>query len=70
MPGGSSATKEEPAKAGPPLSLLGAGGGASQDDHIIDPTMGSQTVSPATTTIAEGVRQREKYSLLVRIFTA
>ena len=70
MPGGSSAMKEEPAKAGSPQSLLGAAGGAGQDDHIVDPVMGSPTVSPATTTIAEGVRRSEKYSLLVRIFTA
>ena len=65
--------KEEPAKAGPPPSLLGAAGGAEvstgQDDHIVDPTMGSQTESPSTATVAEGVRRREKYSLLVRIFT-
>ena len=70
MPGGSSATKEEPAKSGPPPSLLGATGGAGQDDQASDPITGSQTVSPATATIAEGVHQREKYSLLVRIFTA
>ena len=70
MPGGSSAMKEEPAKVGPPPSLLGAAGGAGQDNHIVDPTMGSLIVSPATTTVAEGVCQQEKYSLLVRIFTA
>ena len=74
MPGRSSATKEESARSGPPLSLLGATGGAeggaSQDDQATDPTMGSRSVSPATATIAEGARQREKYSLLVRIFTA
>ena len=73
MPGGSSAT-EEPARLGPPLSLLGATGGAEgstgQDDHATDPTTGSQSVSPTTTTIAEGACQWEKYSLLVRIFTA
>ena len=74
MPGGSSATKEEPAKLGPPPSLLGATGsaegGASQDDQATNPITGSQTVLPATATIAEGVCQWEKYSLLVRIFTA
>ena len=69
MPGGSSAT-EEPARSGPPPLLLGATGGASQDDQATDPTTGSPLVSPATTTIAEGAHQREKYSLLVRIFTA
>ena len=74
MPGGSSATKEEPAKLGPPPSLLGATGSAegstSQDDQATDPIMGSWTVSQATTTIAEGARRREKYNLLVCIFTA
>ena len=70
MPGRSSATKEEPAKSGPPPSLLGATGGAGQDDQATDPITGSQMVSPATATIAEGARRREKYSLLVRIFTA
>ena len=74
MPGRSSATKEEPARSGPPLSLLGATGGTEggigQDDQATDPTMGSRSVSPATATIAEGACQREKYSLLVRIFTA
>ena len=69
MPGGSSAT-EEPARSGPPLSLLGATGGAGQDDQATDPTMGSLSVSPATATIAEGACLREKYSLLIRIFTA
>ena len=61
--------KEEPAKVGSPLSLLGPVGGTGQDNHIIDPVMGSPTVSPPTPTVAEGVRQWEKYSLLVRIFT-
>ena len=70
MPGRSSATKEEPTKPGPPPSLLGATGGAGQDDQATDPITGSWMVSPATATVAEGVRQREKYSLLVRIFTA
>ena len=73
MPGGSSATKEEPAKSAPPASLLGATGGteggAGQDNQATDPIMGSRTVSPATATIAEGGRRREKYSLPVRIFT-
>ena len=69
MPGGSSAMKEEPAKSGPPPSLLGAAGSAGQDDQTTDPITGSRTVSPATATIAEGVHQWEKYSLLVRIFT-
>ena len=70
MPGRSSATKEEPAKSGPPLSLLGATGSTGQDDQATDPIMGSRMVLPATTTVAEGARQREKYRLLVRIFTA
>ena len=74
MPGGSSATKEEPAKLGPPPSLLGAtggtGGSTGQDDQATDPTTGSQTVSPATATVAEGARRWQKYSLLVHIFTA
>ena len=43
MPGGSSAT-EEPARSGPPPSLLGATGGtegsAGQDDQATDPTTG------------------------------
>ena len=69
MPGGSSAT-EEPARSGPPLSLLGVTGGAGQDDQATNPTTGSRSVSQATATIAEGARQWEKYSLLVRIFTA
>ena len=68
MPGRSSATKE-PAGSGPPLSLLGVTGGASQDDQATDPSTGSWSVSPATATIAEGVCRWEKYSLLVRIFT-
>ena len=61
---------EEPTRSGPPPSLLGATGGAGQDDQATDPTMGSWSVSPATTTVAEGARRWEKYSLLVRIFTA
>ena len=70
MPGGSSTTKEEPAKSGPPPSLLGATGSAGQDNQATDPITGLWTVSPATATVAEGVRRWEKYSLLVRIFTA
>ena len=70
MPGRSSTTKEEPAKSGLPPSLLGATGGAGQDDQATDPITGSRTVSPATATVAEGAHRREKYSLLVRIFTA
>ena len=69
MPGGSSAT-EEPARSGPPPSLLGATGGAGQDDQATNPTTGSRSVSPATATVAEGACRWEKYSLLVRIFTA
>ena len=70
MPGRSSATKEEPAKSGPPPSLLGATGSTGQDDQATDPITGSWTVSVATATIAEGACRRKKYSLLVRIFTA
>ena len=69
MPGRSSATKEEPAKSGPPPSLLGGTGGTGQDNQATNPITGSQMVSSATATIAEGARQWEKYSLLVRIFT-
>ena len=73
MPGRSSAVKEEPIKEGSPLSLLGAAGGTlggtGKDDHIINPIEGSPVTSPANTTLAEGVRRWEKYSLLVRIFT-
>ena len=74
MPGGSSTMKEEPIKAGSPLSLLGAAGGTmggtGKDDLIVDPIVGSLAASPANATIAEGVHQQEKYSLLVCIFTA
>ena len=74
MPGGSSTTKEEPVKAGSPPSLLGAAGsamgGTGKDDQIVDPVVGSLAASPANATIAEGVHRQEKYSLLVRIFTA
>ena len=73
MPGRSS-TMEEPTRSGPPPSLLGVTGGAEgsagQDDQATDPTTGSQSVLPATTNVAEGACRREKYSLLVRIFTA
>ena len=66
--------KEEPAKAGPPLSLLGASGsavgGTGKDDQVIDPVMGSLATSPVTATVAEGACQWEKYNLLVHIFTA
>ena len=52
--------KEEPTKVGPPVSLLGAAGGAvdgtSKDNCIIDPTEGSLVTSPANATVAEGVR--------------
>ena len=45
MPGGSSAAKEEPVKAGSPLSLLvatgGVLGGTDKDNCIVDPTEGS-----------------------------
>ena len=60
---------EEPARSGPSPSLLGVTGGTGQDDQATDPTTGSQSVSPATATVAEGARRWEKYSLLVRIFT-
>ena len=56
MPGGSSATKEEPAKWGPPPSLLGATGGASQDDQATNPITGLWMVSPAPATIAKVAR--------------
>ena len=72
--GRSSTAKEEPVKAGSPPSLLGAAGsalgGASKDDCIVDPVEGSLVTSPANATVAEGVRRRKKYSLLVHIFTA
>ena len=60
MPGRSSAAKEEPVKAGSPLSLLGAAGstlgGTGKDDYIVDPIEGSPVTSPANATVAEGVR--------------
>ena len=55
MPGGFSAM-EEPARLGPPPSLLGATGSAGQDDQATDPTTGSRSVLPATATVAEGAR--------------
>ena len=61
--------KEEPIRSGPPPSLLGATGG-TEGGQATDPTMGLRSVSPATATVAEGARRWEKYSLLVRIFTA
>ena len=45
-------------------------GGAGKDDRIVDPIKGSLVTLPANATLAEGVRGWEKYSLLVRIFTA
>ena len=66
--------KEEPAKAGPTPSLLEAlgstVGSASKDDQVINPVVGSPATLPVTATVAEGARWQEKYSLLVRIFTA
>ena len=70
MPGGSSAAKEEPAKTSSPLPLLGAVGGTGKDDHVDSPVMEPPRVLPAPTPVAEGAHPREKYSLLVRIFTA
>ena len=74
MPGKSSTAKDKPDKAGASSSLLratgGAVGSASQDDSVIDPIMGSPVNTHATASIAEGVCQWEKYSLVVRIFTA
>ena len=73
MPGRSSAGKEEPVKVGSPLSLLGATGGAlggaGKDNCIVNPTEGFPVTSPANATVAEGLHRREKYSLLVHIFT-
>ena len=70
MPGGSSAAKEEPAKASSPPPLLGAVGGAGEDDHVDSPVMEPPQVSPAPIPVAEGARPWKKYSLLVCIFTA
>ena len=44
-------------------------GSASQDDSVINPMMGSPVNMHATASVAEGVCQQEKYSLLVCIFT-
>ena len=67
MPGGSSAAKEEPTKAGSPPSLLGAAGSAEgstgQDDHTVSPVMGPPTVLLAPAPVAEGACPREKYSM-------
>ena len=61
-------------KTGTPAPLLGAAGGVEgdvgRDDHIDSPEAGHPRGSPATTPVAEGVRPQQKYSLLVRIFTA
>ena len=74
MPGGSSAAKEDPAKVSFPPPLLGAAGGTEgstgQDDHVDGPVMGPPRVSPAPAPVAEVACPWEKYSLLVRIFTA
>ena len=55
MPGRSSTAKEEPVKAGSPLSLLGAAGstlgGAGKDDRIVNPIEGSPVTSLANTTV-------------------
>ena len=74
MPGGSSAAREQPAKTSPPPPLLGAVGGTegstSMDDCADGPITEPLRESPAPAPVAEGARPREKYSLLVRIFTA
>ena len=74
MPGGSSAAKGEPVKLGTPVPLPGAAGGveggAGEDDYVDRPESGHPRVSPATAPVAEGACPWEKYSLLVRIFTA
>ena len=59
---------------GAPSPLLGAVGstvgGASQDDSVVNPMMGSPVNMHPTASIAEGGHRQEKYSLLVHIFTA
>ena len=74
MPGRSSAVKEKPVTMSTPPPLLGAAGGAEGGASLDDCVDGLFTEppreSPAPTPVAEGARPREKYSLLVRIFTA
>ena len=74
IPGGSSTAKEEPAKISSPSPLLGAVGGAEgstgEDDYDDSPVMEPPRVSPAPAPVSEGARPWEKYSLLVRFFTA
>ena len=74
MPGGSSAAKEKPIATSPPPPLLGAAGGteggAGLDDRVDGPVTEPPQESPAPTPVVEGVCPREKYSLLVHIFTA
>ena len=60
MPGGSSAAKEEPVKAGSPPFPPGSsrwhlGWCTGKDDRIFDPIEGSLVTSPANATAAEGV---------------
>ena len=58
----------------PASPLLGAVGGAkgstSMDDRANGPIMEPPQESPALTPVAERAHPRQKYSLLVRIFTA
>ena len=74
MPGGSSAAKEEPIKVGSPPSLLGAAGGTlggtSKDDGIVDLLRGLRLLRQPTPLLLKECADLEKYSLLVRIFTA
>ena len=74
MPGRSTTAKEEPTKTSYPPPLLGAVGSAEgcadKDNHIDGPVMEPPRVSPAPAPVAEGARPRQKYSLLVCIFTA
>ena len=73
MPGGSSAAKEEPDRAGDPSPLLGAVGNAvgsaGWDDLVVSPMIGSPANMHAIAAIAEGAIWQQKYSLLVCIFT-